>query len=162
MNNKTVRLIMRGKILSIINVNPRFVRLKPNNEGKVKTELTFSTAKPDLRITEVKFEESKSNSRKKLEAQKTAKPQGNFIPTWQMLPEITMERNETADSDGYYSYAVNLSMNISPDKTISGNFTFFTNHREKESINIRGIIIPLEENSPNQPKAKFKPKKKTN
>jgi len=131
-NTDVLRLSLSGKILSVINLSSRFLHLRPDKDGKVNGSLNLSTEKKNLKIKEASFKENKGSG-----------------PAWQEQPVLFLKyaitRSDTADSDNYYTYSLKFSLAIAPPKRLSGNFTFITNHPEKENITIRGMVAPLEE-----------------
>lgn len=131
-NTEVLRLSISGKILSVINLSKRFLRLKPNKDGKVKNNLMLSTEKQDLKILRMSFKENKKNS-----------------PSWQsesvLFIKYAMTMTDSADADGYYTYSLDFSFDIAPTKTVSGYFFLDTNHPKKKTIKIRGMILPIKE-----------------
>ncbi len=126
------RLSLSGKILSVINISSRFIHLRPDTGGNFSGTLTLNTEKKNLSVKEITFKEHKSSG-----------------PEWQQEPILylkhSMTRTDTADSDEYYTYTLNYSLDITPAKRLSGTFALKTNHPKKDNIDIRGMISPPEE-----------------
>lgn len=127
-NEPNLRLSIKGKILSPIDVNKRFLRIE-SSESSAEGEIILSSQKEDLKITEVKFVEREDNS-----------------PNWEKQPDIfaktKLAPTGEKDSFGYISYKLELIMNIAPTNILSGSFQITTNHPEQKIINIRGMILP--------------------
>lgn len=127
-NEPNLRLSIKGKILSPIDIGKRFLRIE-SGENMAMAELFLATQKSDFKITEVKFTEKPGNS-----------------PNWEKQPDIFAETKLSAtnevDSHGYKKYKLEISMNISPTHILSGSFQISTNHPEQKHINLRGMILP--------------------
>lgn len=128
-NEPNLRLSIKGKILSPIDISKRFLRIE-SGESSSEGEIILSSQKKDLKIMEVKFVER----------------EGSNSPNWEKQPDILAKSKLTAtgevDSFGYQSYKLELSMNIAPTNILSGHFEIKTNHPEQKMINLRGMILP--------------------
>ncbi len=132
-NASVLSLKLSGKILAIVNVSPRSLIIKPNEKStKIEKRLTLTTEKRDFTVKDITFEKSKKKT-----------------PMWQKdaLFDIkhNITRSDSADSDGYYSFYVDISFDYTPKETLSGYFYLKTNHPKQETIQIRGIIKKLQE-----------------
>jgi hypothetical protein len=121
-NKPDLKLSLAATIKPVIDVSPSYLRLK--NEP---VTLTLSTEKPDLKVTEVVFQE-----------------QGGGAQAWQAsLPlqvNHTLARAEKPKKDGYYDYKLTLSLGTPPSNGGHGDFKVRTNHAEKSEIDVRGMI----------------------
>ncbi|MFC1476374.1 hypothetical protein ACFL5S_00255 [Fibrobacterota bacterium] len=109
----------------------RFIHLKPDTSGKFAGYMAMSTEKKDFKVKEISFEQKKKKD----------------TPEWQLSNDIvlshTMTSSDTTDDDGYFTYTLHFSCNITPPKEmLSGSFIFKTNHPKKETIKLRGMINP--------------------
>ena len=130
-NIEVLRMSITGKILSDIHLSHRFMHLRPDTNRKFVGSLTLGTEKKDFKIKEITFEQKKKKD----------------TPDWQLTPEIllkyTMTTSDTADADGYYTYSLAFSCDITPPPEIlSGSFIFKTNHPKRKTIKLRGMINP--------------------
>ncbi|MGD9201529.1 MAG: hypothetical protein PVI26_08210 [Chitinispirillia bacterium] len=132
-NNNTLQITLRGKILSHLYSSKRFIRVVPDERGNIQESIDLNTEKANLKITSIYFRENNNEKNK------------NNTPNWQsnlnLYPNFSVSKTDTTDADGYYTYKIELIMNISPSKTLSGNFFFNTNHPQKNVFKIRGIIV---------------------
>lgn len=127
-NEPNLRLSIKGKILSPIDISKRFLRIE-SNESKSEAELLISSQKEDLEISEVKFVEREGNA-----------------PNWEKQPDIFAKTKLTPvgqkDEFGYQSFKLEITMNIAPTNILSGHFEIKTNHPEQKMLNLRGMILP--------------------
>ncbi len=131
-NSEVFRLSLSGKILSVINISSRFIHLRPDTVGNFSGTLTLNTEKKNFTVKEITFKENKGSG-----------------PEWQQQPILylkhSMTRTDSADNDGYYTYTLIFSLDITPAKRLSGTFALKTNHPKRDTIDIRGMISPPEE-----------------
>ncbi len=130
-NIQNLRLSITAKILTDIHLSHRFIHLKPDTNGKFVGHITMSTEKKDFKIKEITFGQKKKKD----------------APEWQLADDIllnhTVTCSDSTDGDGYFTYSLNFSCNISPPPEIlSGSFIFKTNHPKRETIKLRGMINP--------------------
>ena len=109
----------------------RFIHLKPDTSGTFAGHLAMRTEKKDFKVKEISFEQKKKKD----------------TPEWQLTNDIvlshTMTASDTTDDDGYFTYTLHFSCNITPpDEMLSGSFIFKTNHPKRETIKLRGMINP--------------------
>jgi len=139
-NNAEAVLTLSGKILAEIQPSHKWINLKPDSAGKFNGFITFATEKKDFKITEMIFEPQKKEN----------------LPLWQQDQGIsikyTVTKTDTADIDGYYTFAMNFSLNTPPPpEIIQGQFVFKTNHPKTDEIRLKGLINPRDEIQPNIP-----------
>lgn len=130
-NIQNLRLSITTKILTDIHLSHRFIHLKPDTSGKFTGYMTMSTEKKDFKVKEITFEQKKKKD----------------TPEWQLGNDIllnhTITCSDTTDEDGYFTYTLRFSCNITPpDDMLSGTFIFKTNHPKRETIKLRGMINP--------------------
>lgn len=117
--------------MSYVQLSHRFINLKPDTNGKFAGNVTMSTEKKDFKVKKITFEQKKKKD----------------TPEWQLPDDIvmffTMSSSDTTNNDGYFTYPLQFSCDITPpEETLSGYFIFKTNHPKKETIKLRGMINP--------------------
>lgn len=93
--------------------------------------MTMSTEKKDFKVKEISFEQKRKKD----------------TPEWQLANDIllrhTMTSSDTTDEDGYFTYTLQFSYDITPpEEILEGSFIFKTNHPKQETIKLRGMINP--------------------
>ncbi|MBN1981330.1 MAG: DUF1573 domain-containing protein [Chitinivibrionales bacterium] len=128
-NNQRLRLSLSGKILSAINVSDRYLHLTPKN-GVIQATITLSTQKKDFEIQTLRFVPTQTVS----------------TPGWQAEPAYVGKytltlKSSTPDSDGYYTFEMQLTFSMDPTQSISGNYVITTNHPQMAEISIYGLVM---------------------
>jgi hypothetical protein len=123
-NNPTLHLIIEATILAPIELSENYL----NFEEAPKLTLTLSSAKKDLKVSDVVF-----------------KPQGGQnVPGWAADAPIKMQYSfSPADSprdDGLKTYKLEITAPGTGKETVLGNFEITTNHPDKKDIAIGGRI----------------------
>jgi len=126
-NKPTLRLSMKVSIISIIDIKPSYVRLKPQAEGIVSGEVKLLTKKKDLKIKNIEFTPNNRGS------SNAWKDQIDNTITY------TVSKAAKPDSSGYYTYTVDLK-NAGSSENRHGQFAFITNHPDKKEVKVRGMI----------------------
>lgn len=135
-NTESIVLNISGKLLNIVDVSESFLHMIPDKDGKMCAKVLLSTAKKDFAVDHMVFQETKTDN----------------TPSWQANVPIAVTykvtKSEKPDADGYLAYTVDFSMDMAPPNTITGEFVITTNHPEKKTINIRGMLEPKEQPKP--------------
>jgi hypothetical protein len=124
-NKPDLHLSLAAKILAIIDVSPSYVRLKSGGE---KIKFKVKSQKKNLKVMNVEF-----------------KPQGRGGgPQWQKdlpLPvKYSFALKDSTNKNGYYEYALSVWYGSPLDQTKHGIMYIYTNHAEKDKIEMRGSI----------------------
>ncbi|MBN1756947.1 MAG: hypothetical protein JW863_01430 [Chitinispirillaceae bacterium] len=113
-----------------LGVEPGYLSMTPDANGDIKQELTLTTEKNDLSVSEVRFLENSNSS--------------NPGTKWQTeLPlafKFKLTKGEK-QSDDYIAYKLEISMHIDTASPIYGQFTIVTNHPKKKEVTLQGAIL---------------------
>ena len=120
-----------GKVNPTVDVSKYFLRLKPDANGISTGDITLRTRKADFRVTGMQFVENVSGG-----------------ADWQdkapLLPKFAVKKDDKSDTEGYYTYNLDFTVKAPADSRHSGTFIFQTNHPQRDTISVRGMIDQLE------------------
>ena len=130
-NTPTLRLSLGCMIRDDLGITPGYISLTPDSTGKVTGELTLTTEKPDLKVSEVRFVENRHNTGNK----------NNWQAELPLLFTSKLTRTETIHPDGFIDYSLAISLNMTENKTLYGKFTIVTNHPKKQELTVQGTLL---------------------
>ncbi len=136
-NTPQLRLSLAATIRPELGIEPGYLSLQPDREGKVSQTLTITTMKKDLGIESVTFKEQEKLGEKgenwraslPLHFKHDLKP-GKLLP------------------DGYTEYKLDISLQVPEGGLLSGDFVFKTNHPKKKEATLTGVILEKKEADP--------------
>ena len=112
-------------------VDPSYISVTPDKNGDIKQELTLSTQKADLIVTDVRF----------VENSKGGNPGTNWKEDLPMVFTSKLTKTDKKTDDGYVTYKLDISLNLAENEPIYGQFTIVTNHPKKRELTIPGTIL---------------------
>lgn len=128
-NDPSYRLMLTGTLLSHILPSTRFIHLRQNKDTVFQGTITLATEMEKFAIDEIVFE-----------------PINNQALPWRKskdtLIKYTVNRSDTTDTNGYYSYHIDFSFSLSITNPTSGKFIMKTNHPQEAEVAIRGMLSP--------------------
>jgi hypothetical protein len=126
-NTPEMQVSVRGMIKTIVDASPAYLTLNKNSSGALAGEVTLTTAKTDLAVTEVNFV---SNN------QGATDWQANLpIPIQFKLTKIEPAKNDTTPR-----YKLSLSLELDNSDFRYGDFIIKTNHPKKPEIKLGGML----------------------
>ncbi len=123
-NNPTLHLMIEFNVTAPIEISETYL----NFEEATKLTLTLSSAKKDLKISDIVF-----------------KPQGGQnVPGWATDAPIKVQYSfaptDTPRDDGLKSYKLDINSPGTGKESVAGNFEITTNHPDKKGISIGGRV----------------------
>jgi hypothetical protein len=128
-NKPQLQLCMKGVVKVPLAVSPSYAQMKRGKSGAFEVELTLSTEKSDLKVTEAVFTGGSGSSGQT--------PWQNTLP---MHCEFKLTKSDTQTSGGVWEYKLLLTMNLEEKESKSGEFVIKTNHPESGEIKTPGTI----------------------
>ncbi|MBD3345339.1 MAG: DUF1573 domain-containing protein [Chitinivibrionales bacterium] len=117
-NQQTIRLTMKARIEPVISVSEEFIRFGPSD---IKEKIRLTTDTENLIIESVKY---------------------NAYLTKSVHPvEHSLQKYKEQDKEGAVQYALKLHVSDRPARTSPGKFIITTNHPQKKTIEIGGLIL---------------------
>jgi hypothetical protein len=129
-NNPSLKLSLGCTIRADIDVEPGYLSLTPDKNGDITQELTLTTEKTGLAVSEVRFVE---NSR-------PSSPGSNWQADLPLMFKSKLSKGEK-QSDGYFAYTLEISFHIDGTSPLYGQFTIVTNHPKKKEVTVHGAIL---------------------
>ncbi len=130
-NNPVFKVSLGCTIRPELSIEPAYLSLQPDQNGKAQQKLSVTTQKKDLKIQEVFFKENEKSDSKGADWKATLPMQFAF----------ELAKTDTVLPDGYMVYNLNISLTLAEDKTTYGNFTIKTNHPKKKEVTFTGVIL---------------------
>lgn len=129
-NAPSMQISIRWIIKSYVDVSPPSIQLAKDKDGVFQTEITVSSEKANLKISEITFKATDDRP----------SPES---PAWQkdlpILLAFVMEK-DTLKQDGMHAYKYKLSAKIAGLHNKNGEFIIKTNHPEAPEVKINGMF----------------------
>jgi hypothetical protein len=137
-NNKPqMQLCIKGFVKVPLAVAPSYAQMRRGNNGLFETELTLSTEKPDLKVTEVVFTTGTGSTGQT--------PWQNTLP---IHCEFKLTKPDSAGSGGVWSYRLAVATHYEDKDSKSGELVIKTNHPDAAEVKTSGNIdasVPVEQ-----------------
>ena len=130
-NKPQLKLSLQCTIREELGIEPRYISLKPDDNGALKQTLTLTTQKADLQVSGVTF-----NEHEKKGAQTT-----NWQKSLPIHFKYELTKSDKPLQDGYLEYKLDVSLATPLEKTTYGEFTITTNHPKKPEATLTGVIL---------------------
>lgn len=128
-NKPQLQLCMKGLVKVPLSVSPSYAQMKRGKSGAFEAELTLTTEKPDLKVTEAFFTAGTGSSGQT--------PWQNTLP---MHCVFKLTKPDSAGSGGVWAYKLLLTANFEEKESKSGEFVIKTNHPEAAEVKAPGSI----------------------
>jgi hypothetical protein len=130
-NKPQMQLCMKGMVKVPLSVSPSYVQMKRGKSGLLyEAELTLSTEKPDLKVSEVFFTAAGSGS-------------SGQTPWQSTLPlhcDFKLTKPDSVGAGGTWMYKLAVTMSFGEKDSKSGEFVIKTNHPEAGEVKTSGSI----------------------
>jgi hypothetical protein len=130
-NTPELRLSLKCTILAELDVDPKYLSLKPDKKGMIQQTLSLTTQKKDLAVLDVTF----------LENSKPAENANNWQAALPIRFAYKLAKNPAPLADGYLKYQLDISLTAQDSTALYGNFTIKTNHPKKSELTLSGTIL---------------------
>lgn len=130
-NSPTMQISIRWVIKAYISASPSMIELRKDKDGDFKAEVTLTSEKEKLKVTEVAFQANEE------------KPANTNAPAWQNELPVQISyvlEKDTLKKDGYHDYIYKLSAKVAGAEAKNGNFIFKTNHENTPALKVSGMI----------------------
>jgi hypothetical protein len=128
-NKPQLQLCVKGMVKVPLSVSPSYIQMKRGKNGLFETELTLSTEKPDLKVTEVFFTAGSGASGQT--------PWQNTLP---LHCEFKLTKPDSAGAGGTWTYRLAVTTNFMEKDSKSGELVIKTNHPEAGEVKTAGNI----------------------
>ena len=128
-NKPQMQLCMKGMVKVPLSVSPSYVQMKRGKSGLYEAELTLSTEKHDLKVTEVFFTAGSGSSGQT--------PWQNTLP---LHCDFKLTKPDSVSTGGTWMYRLAVTMSFGEKDSKSGEFVIKTNHPEAGEVKTPGSI----------------------
>ncbi|MBN1307265.1 MAG: hypothetical protein JXA18_05075 [Chitinispirillaceae bacterium] len=133
-NNPNLRLSLGCTIHAELEIEPKYLSLRPDKYGMVKETLTVLTSKKDLQVLEVSFMEQERFGNQEKTGWQTTLP---------ILFTHALTKPDSSDAEGYLRYRLAISQALNYTTPVYGSFTVRTNHAKKQEVVVNGVILEV-------------------
>lgn len=123
-NEPELKLVLYADIQPAVTVSPNFIRM--NTAVSNRFDLTLTTEKRDLAITEIDFRNLSQKNKRRGKNPLTV--------------GFTLINSGKREADGMYTFDLTVSVTGVKGKSVLGEFIMKTNHPDKRELRIRGIV----------------------
>ena len=132
-NSPSMQISIRWVIKAYISASPSMIELIKDKNGDFKAEVTLTSEKAKLKVTEVEFRANEE------------KPANASGPAWQNELPVQIScflEKDTLKKDGYRDYIYKLSAKVVGVEKKTGDFVFKTNHENAPELKVSGMVDP--------------------
>jgi hypothetical protein len=130
-NKPQLQLCIKGNVKVPLSVSPSYAQMRRGKSGALEAELTLSTEKPDLTVSEVFFTAGSGSSGQT--------PWQNTLP---LHCSFTLTKPDSASTGGVWNYRLLMTMTYEEKDGKSGEFVIKTNHPEAREVKTNGALDP--------------------